>query len=62
MDSLERAEAEWEATRLAIIQRGAEGGFTTTKTVEKYTPGPNNTQMLVELRSPSSWSATTSSS
>ena len=48
LDSLESAEAEWEASRLAIIQRGAQGGFTTTKTVEKYTPGPNNTQMLVE--------------
>lgn len=35
LDRLERAEAEAEANRLAIIQRAAQGGAVVTKTVEK---------------------------
>ncbi len=40
VDALERAEAEWEASRLAIIQRSAQGGYVTTKTMEKWMPDP----------------------
>lgn len=40
VDALERAEAEWEAARLAIIQRGAQGGATITKTTEKWAACP----------------------
>lgn len=36
IERLDRAEAEWEAGNLAIIARAAEGGFVTTKTVEKH--------------------------
>lgn len=35
VDALERAEAEWEAGNLAIIQRAAQGGHQVTKTTEK---------------------------
>lgn len=35
VDDLERAESEWEANNLAVIQRAAQGGFVSTKTVEK---------------------------
>lgn len=50
VDALERAEAEWEASRLAIIQREAQGGYQTTKTVEKYGPDPagGNQPVLLE--------------
>lgn len=48
IDALERAEAEWEASRLAIIQRGAQGGYQTTKTVEKWQPDATGTPVLVE--------------
>jgi hypothetical protein len=50
VNALERAESEWEAARLAIIQRGAQGGATVTKTTEKWVPGPNpgDPQVLVE--------------
>jgi len=36
VDALERAEAEAELVRLAIIQRAAEGGFKTTRETIKY--------------------------
>lgn len=35
IEQLDRAEADWESDRLAIIQGAAKGGFVTTKTVEK---------------------------
>lgn len=40
VNALERAEADWEAGNLAIIQRAAQGGHRTTKTTEKYLPDP----------------------
>ncbi len=50
VDSLERAEAEWEANRLSIIQAAAEGGATMTKVTEKYRPGegPDDPPVLIE--------------
>lgn len=39
-NALERAEAEAEASRLAIIQRAATGGATVRKTTTKYGPPP----------------------
>lgn len=35
VELLDRAEADWESDRLAIIQGAAKGGFVSTKTVEK---------------------------
>lgn len=40
VDALERAEAEWEAGNLAIIQRAAQGGHVVTKTTEKWVADP----------------------
>lgn len=36
VEQLDRAEADWESDRLAIIQGAAKGGFVTTKTAEKW--------------------------
>lgn len=49
VNGLERAEAEWEASRLAIIQRAAQGGYQVSRTVEKWVaPTPGAAPVLVE--------------
>lgn len=50
VDDLEKAEADWEAQRLAVIQRCAQGGATTTRTTERWAADPEvpGRQRLVE--------------
>lgn len=48
VDALERAEAEAEANRLAIINRAASGGAVVTKTTEKVKVNPDGTTTVLE--------------
>lgn len=48
VDALERAEAEAEARKLAIIERVAQGGATVTKTTTKVQVQPDGTERVIE--------------
>lgn len=48
VNALEKAEGEWEAGKVAIIQRAADGGYQHEKVTEVWKPGEDGTPKLVE--------------